>query len=416
MSITIYDRPCGTGKTSRLLNNFEGDQKYLVVVPYLTEVDRVLKGACVHFEQPSTNESNTKKEDLRELLIEGKNVVITHKLYSMVVLMVREGLLDDYHVIIDEVPDVIRDGSQVKPKSYEEFYLGGGYVTEDPKTGLITPTPLWDETYEKVDDTLSPRFYKEAKSGCLYRTEDTFFIWVMPSELLTHNLSITIYTYLAEGSMLVAYLDKLGIDYTIDKDQKLDREFRKNAKDQIKIVDIPGLSKVKFSASAQSNMTKKTKDSVALTLKKLRERHPDLKGVPGSDILVTSLQDNWLERPKRKQLNSKPKGFSVGTGLFKETHWIPNTTRGTNDYSHCSHMIYLWDQWPNESIRRWLGMPNTAKDDYGISEFVQWIYRSRVRKGEPVVLFVPSPRMIRLLEAWLNDFESDLASENTIAA
>ena len=40
---------------------------------------------------------------------------------------------------------------------------------------------------------------------------------------------------------------------------------------------------------------------------------------------------------------------------------------------------------------------------YSLSEMVQFIWRSRIRNGEPIDLYVPSKRMRELLIAWLND-------------
>ena len=40
--IKINDYPCGSGKTTRMIENFKEDQKYLVILPMLTEVTRVI--------------------------------------------------------------------------------------------------------------------------------------------------------------------------------------------------------------------------------------------------------------------------------------------------------------------------------------------------------------------------------------
>ena len=41
--IKIEDYPCGSGKTTRMIENFKEDQKYLVILPMLTEVTRVVE-------------------------------------------------------------------------------------------------------------------------------------------------------------------------------------------------------------------------------------------------------------------------------------------------------------------------------------------------------------------------------------
>ena len=44
-SIKIIDKPCGSGKTTSMINNFNNQDKYLVIVPLLSEVDRVVEGS-----------------------------------------------------------------------------------------------------------------------------------------------------------------------------------------------------------------------------------------------------------------------------------------------------------------------------------------------------------------------------------
>ena len=71
---------------------------------------------------------------------------------------------------------------------------------------------------------------------------------------------------------------------------------------------------------------------------------------------------------------------------------------------HCSHPIYLYDQYPNPYIARWLG--NSTKefaDAYALTELIQLVWRSRVRRGEPIIVYLPSSRMRALFETWLRE-------------
>ena len=38
------------------------------------------------------------------------------------------------------------------------------------------------------------------------------------------------------------------------------------------------------------------------------------------------------------------------------------------------------------------------KDAYALTELIQWVWRSRVRNGHPITLYLPSPRMRTLLK------------------
>ena len=79
-SIAIRDYPCGSGKTTSMIKGFQSDRKYLVIVPLLSEVERVVQGAkSFHFQQPhaNDNEACTKTESLKAMVIQGHNVAET---------------------------------------------------------------------------------------------------------------------------------------------------------------------------------------------------------------------------------------------------------------------------------------------------------------------------------------------------
>ena len=141
--ITINDYPCGSGKTTAMIKSFKEDRKYLVILPLLSEVDRVIETATkVRFSQPSENdnEAGTKLASLEEMLLTGQNIATTHSLHQRLVSMARSGLLDDYDIIIDEVAEVVRSVTSKSETSIDEFCIKAGYITVDQPSGLIRPT------------------------------------------------------------------------------------------------------------------------------------------------------------------------------------------------------------------------------------------------------------------------------------
>lgn len=42
-------------------------------------------------------------------------------------------------------------------------------------------------------------------------------------------------------------------------------------------------------------------------------------------------------------------------------------------------------------------------DEYALSTMVQWIWRSAIRNGEEIRLYVPSKRMRELLQNWIEE-------------
>ena len=167
----------------------------------------------------------------------------------------------------------------------------------------------------------------------------------------------------------------------------------------ITIEDIGALSKLKLTYSGQEKGISSSSyySKVSRSLKNLKERK--LVGVDIYDILITCKKD--ARRKASNDNQSKPGVFAKNSRL-KDANWIANTTRGTNDFIHCSHLVYLYDQYPNPVVARWLGKSSIAFNDaYALTELIQW--RSRIRRGKPITLYLPSPRMRRLFEVWLYD-------------
>ena len=402
-TVTIRDYPCGSGKTTSMIEGFQSDRKYLVIVPLLTEVDRVVEWSkSAPFQQPHANDNNatTKTESLESMVLQGQNIAATHSIFERLVPLARQGLLSDYDIIIDEVPEVVRSVSSKSKVSIEEFYLNTGYMTVDTKTGLVRPTNKWWSMRDDVDDTLSTTILTYANTGCLYLLEGHLFIWAMPKELLTAGRTTTILTYKSEGSVLSSYLKKLDVPVEVANDNQLEEAFRKKAAELIIIKDIPALSRLSLSHSGQlAGMSKLNYcRTVVNALKNLRGRQ--LKDVPAENILITCAKEGWY-----KKGNVDVAGpFASGSKLFQGANWVAKITRGTNKYAHCSHLIYLYDQHMNPLVARWLEDNSRAFDDaYALTELIQWVWRSRVRNGQPITLYLPSQRMRQLMEEWLSD-------------
>ena len=169
-----------------------------MILPLLSEADRIVETATkVHVSQPSENdnETGTREASLEEMLLTGQNIATTHSLHHRLVSMAQKGLLDDYDIIIDEVPEVVEHVAEKSTTSIEEFYCDTGYMLVDQDTGRVTPTMKWWSNKDHVKDTLSPKIIGHAASGCLYLLEGKFFIWAMPRELVTAGRTTTILTY-----------------------------------------------------------------------------------------------------------------------------------------------------------------------------------------------------------------------------
>ena len=95
--------------------------------------------------------------------------------------------------------------------------------------------------------------------------------------------------------------------------------------------------------------------------------------------------------------------FAKLNRMIKGTNWVPNTTRGTNNYSHFSHAIYLYEQNANPVLLQCLDA-NTKPfgDAYALTEMVQWLWRTRSLRGEAVDVYMPAKKMRMIVERWFS--------------
>jgi hypothetical protein len=281
----------------------------------------------------------------------------------------------------------------VSIQSWKGLYIEHGFATVDPNTGMVHPTEEWERKQDLPE--LSNTLFRMAKAQSLFAVGDNVLVWELPPILLKAVGSLTVYTFLAEGSLMAGFMRRNGIDFTHDRDMVSERKFREKAKRLIEVRDIPAANRLKFSYTGQQTMTKADHKKVSGALKNTRERL--MRGVPKENIMITSAKSMWSTPTGR------PGPFAVGSRMFDGPNWVPNTTRGTNLYRHCSHLIYLWDQNLNPRIAEFLGVDSQRhRDMYAISELLQWVYRSRARDGQPIILWMPSGRMRKLFQRWLD--------------
>ena len=136
----------------------------------------------------------------------------------------------------------------------------------------------------------------------------------------------------------------------------------------VDVQDVPAISKLNLSYSGQEAGVSKASYRKAMVngLKNLRGRQ--LKDIPAQNILITCAKPGWYKNGNKKVAGP----LASGSKLFQGANWIPNTTGGTNDYMHCSHLIYLYDQHINPVVARWLEDSTGAFNDaYALTELIQ---------------------------------------------
>lgn len=77
----------------------------------------------------------------------------------------------------------------------------------------------------------------------------------------------------------------------------------------------------------------------------------------------------------------------------------------TNDFKHKKHLVYTINRYVNTVLYNYFKEKyqiTIDQDAFALSELVQWIWRSAIRDGEEITVYIPSLRMRKLLIEWLN--------------
>lgn len=402
--IEVLDSLMGSGKTTQVIKWMEEhhEEKYIYVSPLLSEVGdggRLSQAVSrISFSYPTTEDHDTKSEHLLELLSNGENIACTHSLYMS---LTNEHLdLVEYHgytVVIDEEINVIEGFDKYSIDDYKWLY-SNEKVSVDPHDGMLS----WvcDQPVGKAHKYYMLKQYCD--SQCLYvaKRSNVMMVTQLPIRLMTVAKRVVILTYMFEGNILDRFLKLKGVESKPFEEVQVVDVSKDSIRDLIELVEpkvdlsiSTGLSSswYKRASQAQLDVVGKYIRSVAMKYKAT----PD-------DLMYTI--------PKERHVGSKnlvkPKGYyrkrnEDGSWSYC---WLPVQTRATNDYADKSVLVHCYDRYPMVSVESYLqdyGYP-ISREVFALSEMLQWVWRSRIRKGEKIVLAIASKRMYSLFKDWLN--------------
>ena len=91
-----------------------------------------------------------------------------------------------------------------------------------------------------------------------------------------------------------------------------------------------------------------------------------------------------------------------GKGYIKG--FVSCNARATNDYRHKKNLAYVVNIFNNPMILKFFRNKGVSVDEnsFALSELIQWIFRSQLRDGKKINLYIPSSRMRNLLKQWLD--------------
>jgi hypothetical protein len=91
---------------------------------------------------------------------------------------------------------------------------------------------------------------------------------------------------------------------------------------------------------------------------------------------------------------------------INEDRFLSYNMKAVNQYRNVKSLAYLVNVHPHVSLTSFLSANGVILnvDDFATSEMIQWIFRSRIRSGKKIQVFIASYRMRYLLNKWIHDF------------
>lgn len=254
-----------------------------------------------------------------------------------------------------------------------------------------------------------------AITGNLYLVNNAF-VWSFPAKIFSRFEQVYILTYLFDGQIQRYYYDLHNIKYQYcavvkegdryELKEKSDViEDRTNLKELIHIYEgkFNEIGKNKKSLSKSWFLSSKNSDNVKRLKNNLQNYFKNVLKASADRILWTTFKDQF------KKL--KGKGFSklepdnnansdVGQACFTSFN-----LRATNKYRYKNVLAFCLNRFMNPIEEHFFIQQNVKVDQdlLALSDLLQWIFRSAVREGKPVHIYVPSRRMRDLLKKWLNN-------------
>lgn len=403
MQIYVCDALCGQGKTQACINMINKDEahKYIVITPYLTEVERI-KNACacrdIASPEQRTPTGYSKFNDLVGLLRAGRNIASTHALFYSYTDEVKELIrAQGYILVLDEVLDL-----------FQPLGMDGGDVDFLVRNGIASKNDdmvLWED--DAYNGAIFHDVKRMSKSRNLVDYDGSFYFWVMPIDLFECFSKAYVLTYMFEHQLLRHFFEANNLPYELIGVKKVGDEYRYcdlsdmdrriDLTDKILITRKPRYDEIgneAFSLSA-GWLDRAAAEPGQPKLKKLKSnlynifRDPNIKS---TDKMWTTLN--------RYRNALKGKGYSNGFITFNK--------RATNDFAGKHYLAYCLNvymmPWMKNYLHR-IGAKSVNQDMYALSVLIQWIFRSAVRNGEAVHIYLPSKRMRYLLTQWLKNLK-----------
>lgn len=424
IKIKVVDQIMGSGKSTAIkqtinddYKNGGSDNKYIFITPYLKQIEDkdnnrgiVIECPNAKFKQPK-NLGDGKLDNLHNLIINNQNIATTHMLFTYASEQTYELLrINEYIIVIDEVLQIM-DTTVITVADYNMLirqevikvteddtieWIDSSYTGAfDYLKGLCTRGVVFKSTVKERDKKILNTNNNKYETT---REQIQLLVWNLdPSIFKTHSNDIYILTYLFEGSYMYLYFKSHNINFKkyIIQNNKLigfNSNIKENKEDIRKLIHLYegklnniGDNYYSLSMSWFNNTNNRplVKQLQRNTYNFLRNIHK----AKGREIIWTTFIDH-----KNK---IKGKGYS--------NSFLQCAEKGSNEYGDRIYIAYCCNRFFHpDDITYFHNFNIDVKDElWTLSEMIQFIWRSAIRNGKEVYLYIPSSRMRGIFKHWL---------------
>lgn len=406
--IKVCDAIMGSGKSSAAItymNEHKNDSKFIFITPFLEETKRI-RECCpgLHFVEPSNNPKYDFKKlgHTEHLIMEGRNISTTHSAFKLYTHDMLNAIKEQgYTLIIDENVDVLEQ-MEADPNDLK-LVVENGFMEETDGEYKIT-----DKEYDGT--ALLPGLLQVAKTRVLTRIKDgsdIFYYWSLPVDLITSFKDVFILTYMFDCQSVCYFLklnklsfERIGVSkcndglYRFTKDIGIVPEYVKHLGDKIHILDNKKINSIgdQYYDLSMNWFTKKSEE-VAQLKKNIYNCYNNIWDSPRSERMWSTFKDAYGKL--------KARGYTKSFLVFN--------SKATNQYKDRTCLVYAVNIFMNVNDKLFYKRYGIEVDEdkYALSMMLQWIWRSAIREGKDINIYIPSKRMRTLLIDWINSVSGE---------
>jgi hypothetical protein len=249
-----------------------------------------------------------------------------------------------------------------------------------------------------------------ARNNSLVYVDDKILMWNFPINVFEAFKEVYIMTYKFNGQIQRYYYDSFNMQYTYNTIVKQSDRYeliKVNSASELKLYDDVSDIKHLINILDHDKLNRIGEDRTALSSSWYERCLKEDGGGLLLDIIKRNLYNYF-----RRVINCKS-GELIWTTFLKVENKVKGkgysngflscNIRATNEYGDRKYLAYCVNIFLSPIITSYFRARgvSVSEDEYALSEMLQWIWRSAIRNGEPINIYIPSSRMRHLLIDYL---------------